>query len=121
LERETILAERYALRKEQQERKKAKARLSRNSGKAKRPESKADKLSAKKRELEMKYEEEEEEGEVATAPRRRESGIVIKASTTSAQEQAEVGDSASSEPATYDDALKVQGFILFFKFFFGVV
>ena len=113
------------MRKEYQERRKAKARLSRSAksrasgagaaGGSSKPETKADKLTAKKRELEKKYEEEEEEeddedepGQVAAAPKRSSSSAKSTASKVKTEEADKMDGEEQlrkGEPAPFDEQL----------------
>lgn len=88
----------------------AQARLSRKGRTgtgASKPETKADKLTAKKRELEQKYEEEEEEEEEQEETK---GSSRKKAPTSSSRSQktVEEDDKDEGEPASYEDALKMQ-------------
>ena len=91
------------------ERKKAKARLTRKSRRAT-SESKKDKLSAKKRELEQRYlEDEEEEGEVAPSLARRQETALKTARTDEGEgEEERSGPVKPEDRASYQEALRIR-------------
>jgi RNA polymerase-associated protein RTF1 len=96
------------------ERKKAKARLTRKS-RRQTGESKSDKLSAKKRELEEKYmDQEEEEGEVAPSLARRQEMAAKRERAAQAggedeEDERTGGPVRPEDRATYQEAVRIRG------------